>query len=398
MTSRAESDSPGFPEAPLAGDSASRSAFLEELLVHYLLRVEEGETPDPDEYLGRYPRYAEDLAGLLNAPEAPPPGSEDGGRFFGDYELLTLVSAAGGGKVYRARRRSDGLVVALKVLGKRESIDERELTRFRHEARMLAELRIDGIIPALEVGERDEALFLVMPWIEGISLQQAIAALRGADDPGVVDPEKLDLPRRVSIIAEIAEILLVLQERGILHRDLKPSNLMIDAELRPILIDFGIARHDAYTQITKTADAPLGTPRFLAPELLAGDAKAATPRSDLYALAMTLTELLTLEPVFPGRDRITLYRQIDAGIQQSPAELEARIPPKLAKILMSAMARDPMKRPASLASFIKSLAPYREAAGWTAQAASGGSRRVVGIALLILFVAAICVWLLAGLL
>ena len=379
-------DSSGPPEPPTGSDENVRQRFFEEVLVDFILRCEEGAPPDIDAYLARYPRYAEDLAVLLSQHSAPPvvtsaPSSAARERArgwpmrsVGDYEILFRVSTAGAGRVFKARHTPTGRLVALKIMSAKESFDAREFERFRREAKMLADLEMPGVIDVLEVGQNGEAAYMTMPWIDGATIQEAIQMLRGETRSAPIDALALTVEKRAALIATTARTLATLHEKAILHRDIKPSNIMLGGDLEPMLIDFGIARSGEMGRLTRTHDQPLGTPRYLAPELLMGDAKVGDRASDIYALGVTLYEFLTLAPPFDGKDRRTLFEQIARGTTVSPDRVNPEVSPALAAVALKAMARDPRVRYPTAAA----LADAIEAAsgkGAAPPAPFGASRR-----------------------
>ncbi|MCA9321268.1 MAG: serine/threonine protein kinase, partial [Planctomycetes bacterium] len=324
--------------APTSDPPSQVDRFLEDILVDFILQREEGKDPDLDALLARHPRHAEEIARLLSEDGVPPASvgrptsmSRERRRGFGmqaigPWRILFHVASSGGGDVYKARHDETGEEVALKVLRKVTTIDPRDLRRFQHEARMLAELEHPHVVPLREIREDQGMIWMALPWIDGISLQEAIEILTGDRRASVIDPAELSIAVRARIIARIGRTLEELRTHGVLHRDLKPSNVMLDETLKPVLIDFGIARHQDYTTLTGTMDAPLGTPRYLAPELLAARAGASDPRSEVYALAITLFELLTGQVAFPGKTRIDLFRQIQDGLARPPHRVDPRIP------------------------------------------------------------------------
>ncbi|HGY91764.1 MAG TPA: serine/threonine protein kinase [Planctomycetes bacterium] len=356
----------GRRSRPPDEDADALDRFYEGLITEFILRREEGEDPDIDELLARHPDHAEALAQLLAGEDLPPvntgrpgPSSRAVMRAFGPgrigpYEILFLVGGAGGGNVYKARHRDTGEEVALKVLQRREVVDERDLERFRREARLLQQLRHPHVVPVEEVFEERGAVWMVLPWIEGVSLEEALQMIRGEKLSGVIDPQELSFPVRVRIVAEVARTLADLRDAGIAHRDVKPSNIMITPELEPVVIDFGTARKQDWSSLTRTADGFLGTPRYLAPELLEGEA-AGTESADVYALGLTLYEFLCGVRAFPTEDREELFRWILEGRLEKPRRVQPRVPADLARLVQRCTHRLPQKRPATLADMAEEL-------------------------------------------
>src|SRR5262249_10914256 len=130
---------------------------------------------------------------------------------------------------------------------------------------------------------------------------------------------------------------------GVLHRDIKPSNLLIDPRGSLWVADFGLARFRDDSGITLTGDL-VGTLRYMAPELATGHRMSFDPRSDIYSLGATLYELLPLCPVFDGKDRRELLRQITQDEPTAPRRIDRSIPRDLETIVMKAMDKDPGRR------------------------------------------------------
>src|SRR5262249_18508297 len=138
---------------------------------------------------------------------------------------------------------------------------------------------------------------------------------------------------------QAAEALAFAHREGVIHRDVKPSNLLLDADARVWVADFGLAKTDA-EGLTQTGDI-VGTVRYMAPERFRGQADA---RSDVYALGLTLYERLTLRPAFAAADRLTLIDQIARLEPARPRAHDPRIPRDLETIVMKAIDKDPSGR------------------------------------------------------
>ncbi len=382
-------------------DAEALDRFYESILTEFILRREEGEDPDIDELLARHPEHAEELAQLLAGEELPPVNKEGrpgpnsralmrafGPGRIGPYEILFLVGGAGGGNVYKARHRDTGEEVALKVLQRREAVDERDLERFRREARLLQQLRHAHVVPVEEVFEDQGAIWMVLPWIEGVSLEEALQMIRGEKRCSVVDPQELSFPVRVRIIAKVARTLADLRASGIAHRDVKPSNIMITPQLEPVVIDFGTARKKDWSALTRTADGFLGTPRYLAPELLQGEA-AGTESADVYALGLTLYEFLCGARAFPTEDREELFEWILEGRLENPRRIAPRVPADLGRLVQRCTHRLPQKRPPSLAAMADELD------AWMAHHHVDSTGRIRPWLLFVLLAAAALAWILA---
>jgi serine/threonine protein kinase len=194
----------------------------------------------------------------------------------GKYETEAFL---GGGmsEVYRARDTVLGRTVALKILTVAASADKPTKDRFLLEARLSSGIAHDNIVTTYDYGEEDGRPFMVMEFLVGQTLRQAIAANTLPDIPG-----------RVRIALQVARALERVHALDVLHRDVKPDNVHLDANGRAKLMDFGIAKTQQVS-LTRTGFT-LGTPHYMAPEMLTG--QPATPQVDVYSFGIMLFELL----------------------------------------------------------------------------------------------------------
>ncbi|MCB9834158.1 MAG: serine/threonine protein kinase [Planctomycetes bacterium] len=385
-----------LPAEPGPDASAAEvEAFLEEVLFHYLLRREEGQSPDVDAYLTRYPGQAERIAALMLGHDGAPlvaddPGTTTRGRRrrwlldrLGPYQIVLLAASTARGHVYRARRDGATEDVALKVLRRVDRMDPREFERFQREARTVARLGVPGVVPVLDVGEDEGAVYYAMPWIEGATIAEIIRILRGETRAGAFDPAGLDLRARLRLGARVARIFAAVHERGVLHRDIKPSNIMIDAGGEALVLDFGIARNLEDSGLTRTSDPPLGTPLYMAPELLTGLSEEADQASEVFALAATIWELLTLTSLRRADDRARFFADVERDAPDLAA-LPAGASPRLAALMKRALDREPRRRLRSmeeLARGLEALADDDDPVDRT------GRRRLIILSLLLLLAA-----------
>lgn len=264
--------------------------------------------------------------GLAFATGAPPaeglgsgaaPGPPDKRpRFVGEYELLEELAQGGMGVVYRARQDRLNRVVALKLIRAGELANEREVARFRAEAEAAARLDHPNIVPLFDVGEDAGRHFFSMKLLEGGTLSRRIAG----PNPPFTPPEA------AALVATIARAVHYAHQRGILHRDLKPGNILLDAEGRPHVGDFGLARRmDTDSAITQSG-AIVGTPSYVAPEQAAG-AKQLTTATDVYSLGAILYELLAGRPPFTGATVMETLQKVMDEIPVPPSRPWPDAPP-----------------------------------------------------------------------
>jgi serine/threonine protein kinase len=223
--------------------------------------------------------------------------------------------------------------VAIKILPGSAIFDGRTRERFLREARIIAHLHHDHIVPIHAVGEEDGVLYYVMDVVVGTSLDQIdVAALPQSGSSRAQWVAGLGL--------QAAETLAYAHRRGVVHRDVKPSNFLLDPEGRLWLADFGVARLAGEASLTCPGEW-VGTLRYLAPESLEGQA---TEQGDVYGLGLTMYELLVGAPAFAEDDRMCLLRAVLDGSLVPPRRIDPSIPRGLEGIVLKATTRDPERR------------------------------------------------------
>lgn len=285
----------------------------------------------------------------------------------GDFKILEPIGRGGMGIVYKAVQQSLGRPVAIKIL-LRTSDDPKQIARFEREAATAAKLHHTNIVPVFGVGHQDGFHYYVMQLIEGVGVDQIVVALK---NPSVATPH----PQLKSIVAKlrgtnsdqsktssetnnpvdtayfysvanyartIAGAISYAHAQGTLHRDIKPGNLLIDTENNIWLADFGLAKAAESQDLSRTGDI-VGTMRYMAPEQFAG---SPDHRSDVYALGLTIYEMLALQPAYDLSSRTHLVsrsKSSRSGIRQL-REVLPEIPRDLATIVMKACELDPVDR------------------------------------------------------
>jgi eukaryotic-like serine/threonine-protein kinase len=253
------------------------------------------------------------------------------------YRLEEVIGQGAAGIVYGGRSE-EGERVAVKILRPERTQDPTARGRFLREARVAASIRSSHVVPILKVGEAAETMFLVMPLYEGGSLAGA---------------SPLELAQTVTLAGQIARGLDALHERAILHRDIKPSNVLLTREGTAALTDFGLALMADSTRVTD-AGVLLGTPHYLAPELIAGG--DATAESDIYAFGCLLYECIAGTPPFYGATR-----PAEVGFAHlvedppDPRDRQPELPEDVSLALLSALAKDPAERPTSATALARML-------------------------------------------
>jgi serine/threonine-protein kinase len=253
------------------------------------------------------------------------------------YELEGEIHRGGQGIVYRALQRSTKRTVAIKLLLDGAFASERQRLRFEREVELVASLDHPGVVTVFDSGVTAGGQpFLAMELVEGLPLDEAWQT-----PPG----RKSDRTRLLRTSAAIAEAVHFAHQHGVLHRDLKPQNILVDAEGRPHVVDFGVARalaagDDERALHTRTG-AFLGTLAYASPEQVAGDPRDIDVRSDVYSLGVVLYERLVgcfPYPVDGGPGDVT--RSILEAEPKPPRKLDS----DLATILFTALAKEPQRR------------------------------------------------------
>jgi serine/threonine-protein kinase len=266
----------------------------------------------------------------------------------GEYVLEAPLGEGATGVVYRARAGA-GAGVAVKVLRADRPLGEEGLMRFLRETRIVGSLTLPHVVPILDVGEHDGVPFLVLPLYERGSLARQL-----------LEEVPLDLRATARLAAQLGRGLDALHERGILHRDVKPSNVLIAGDGNALLADFGLARAADSTRLTEEGQL-LGTPHYLAPELIEGcDASSA---SDVYALGCLLYECLAGRPPFEGRSPADIGFAHLVETALDPCVLRPELPAAAGVAILGAMAKDPRERPRSATALARMLHVAGTAAG-----------------------------------
>lgn len=276
--------------------------------------------------------------GMWRIPRTGPSPGERVGPFVVEGE----IGAGGMGVVMLARRESDGLEVALKLLRPELVADATYRARFLHEARAARTVTAPHLVPIIDAGEIDGQQYIAARYVPGRSLEALIREQGVLADTAVA-----------RIVAEIGSALDALHAHDIVHRDVKPSNVLIDAEGTALLTDFGLAKGTAYTVLTLPGQV-VGTVDYLAPELVRGE--PSSPRSDMYALGCLAYEALCGHPPFAA---MRTFQLLSAHLNQAPPPPAAERPdvsPRFAGALLTALEKDPARRPTSGAAYADELA------------------------------------------
>lgn len=214
-----------------------------------------------------------------------PPSVEEIAEAFPQLEVLELIGRGGMGAVYKARQPNLDRIVALKILPQSLAESPEFSKRFTREGRVLAKLNHPSIVGVFDFGESGGYFYLLMEFVDGVNLRQAMRA--GRFTPG----------QALEVVPKICEALQFAHDEGVLHRDIKPENILLDTKGRIKIADFGIAKllgTAAENEPTLTQTAMPGTPQYMAPEQIEkpGDVDH---RADIYSLGVVFYEMLTGE-------------------------------------------------------------------------------------------------------
>ena len=270
---------------------------------------------------------------------------------FADYEIIEELGRGGMGVVYRARAKTDGSLVALKIVLPAVASSPDDLARFVREAGIVRDLSHPHIVPFRDLGHADGQLFFVMDLVPGIDGQNL---LRQHDGP-------LPVARAIGIVCQLLEALSAAHHKGYVHRDVKPSNLLIEA--RPAgdfvwLADFGLAREyqaSKLSGLTTTGNIG-GTLPYMAPEQIT-HYREVTPAADQYSAAATLYHLLTRRHPYDFPKEVA--KQLLMVLQEPPRpirEHRAELSGTLAAVIEKALSRLPSSRFADVTAFQAALA------------------------------------------
>ncbi|MCI0343090.1 MAG: protein kinase [Planctomycetales bacterium] len=251
----------------------------------------------------------------------------------GPFDVLEKLGGGGMGVVYRARHRESGQVAAVKVLVQGAHASDEQRRRFEREAEAMRAFDHPSLVRLVESGRDGDDPYVAMEFVEGVGLDQWIAAEKPA-------------PRRaVQMLRRIAEALAHAHGRGILHRDLKPSNVLVGKDDVPHVTDFGLARPVSLDDSSLTrAGEILGTPQYMSPEQARGDREALDPRSDLYSLGAILYRMLTGRSPFEGATATAVVYRVLVEPARSPRRLNPAVDRGLETICLKLLEKAPADR------------------------------------------------------
>ncbi len=272
------------------------------------------------------------LTGEDAAPARPPLSPEEIAPHFPQLEVLECLGRGGMGVVYKARQKSLGRLVALKLLAPEREKDPQFAERFAREAQALAQLDHPHIVTIHDFGQTNGYFFLLMEFVDGVNLRELLRT------------RKLTPEEALAIVPPLCDALQFAHERGIVHRDIKPENLLLAKDGRVKIADFGIARMLG-AEAPSAEEKAAGTPGYMAPEQMETPGRADS-RADIYSLGVVFYEMLTGE--------------LPAGRIEPPSR-KVQVDVRIDEIVLKALERTPELRFQTVAELRTSVERMSEA-------------------------------------
>ena len=248
------------------------------------------------------------------------------GMFVGDrYEIVNKIGTGGMSDVYKAKDHTLGRFVAIKVLKPEFSEDVNFVTKFRTEAQSAAGLEHPNIVNIYDVGSENGMHYIVMEYVEGITLKTYI------EKKG-----QLTFKEAVSIAIQVGRGIEAAHNKGIIHRDIKPQNIIISTEGKVKVTDFGIAR--AATSNTISSDV-MGSVHYASPEQARNG--FVDGKSDIYSLGIVMYEMVTGQAPYDGENNVAVALQHIQGNMTPPSQINPDIPRSVEQIILKCSQRKP---------------------------------------------------------
>jgi serine/threonine-protein kinase len=252
------------------------------------------------------------------------------GARIGHYIIREPLGQGGMARVYKGYQEHLDRIVAIKVLPSYYAADQNFVDRFKREAQAMARLSHPNIVTVHDAGEQDGRLYIVMAYMSGGTLKNRMK-------------QQMELAEVLPVVRQIADALHYAHERSIIHRDVKPVNVLLDADGRAVLSDFGIAKvmESAEHHLTRPG-AGVGTPEYMSPEQCRGG--SVDPRSDIYALGVMIYEMMTGRTPFQADNYTALAHAHIYEPVPPPTLFNPRISPAAQAVILRALAKEPAHR------------------------------------------------------
>ncbi len=261
------------------------------------------------------------------------------GSHVDSYEILNVLGHGGMGAVYRVRHLITNRIEALKVIASGPGSNENKTERFNREIRVLASLAHPNIAVLHTAFHHQDQLVMVMEYVDGTDLGVSLKS-------GITLDQSLDFARQILRALDYAH------SQGVIHRDIKPSNVMVTSGRQIKLLDFGLALGGVDTRLTE-AGRLVGSMHYVSPELISGE--AVDVRSDLYAVGVTLYEMVTGRLPIEGTSHAQIIANHLRHHPTAPARLNAQIPEEFSAAVMKALVKNKDQRWQSASAFLSAL-------------------------------------------
>ncbi|MFH1438163.1 MAG: serine/threonine-protein kinase [Pseudomonadota bacterium] len=273
----------------------------------------------------------------------------------GKYAIKRIIGEGGMGIVFEAKHTLIGRRLAVKVLFPEIASNQEIVERFYNEARTAAAIGHDHIIEITDMGSYDKSPFIVMEYLDGVSLS------------GYIEERMLSIDDATGIIIQVLDALNAVHAKGVIHRDLKPDNIFLIEKSGKAnfvkILDFGISKlktPQAQDMALTRTGTVLGTPYYMAPEQAAGK-KEQDHRIDIYAAGVILYEMLTGQLPFSGDNYNALIAAILTEEAPRPTIYNPNIPQEVENVIMTAIAKQPTQRYSNALNFMEAIKPFAPA-------------------------------------